>query len=80
MIFNSFNFLVIFPLLFLLYYAIPARLQRLRNVYLLAVSYLLYMNFKPAYAVILLGVTAVTYAAARIVEKRENPAGGVKES
>lgn len=78
MIFNSFNFLIAFPLLFMLYYAIPAKRQAWRNVYLLAVSYLLYMNFKPAYAVILLGVTAITYAAARIVEKRKNLSGGVK--
>ncbi len=76
MIFNSFNFLVAFPLLFLLYYAIPARRQAARNAYLLAVSYLLYMNFKPAYAVILLGVTAITYAAARTVEKRKISRGG----
>lgn len=75
MIFNSFNFLVIFPLLFLLYYVIPAKWQSWRNIYLLIVSYLLYMNFKPMYAVILLGVTATTYATAIIIEKRKNPSG-----
>lgn len=80
MIFNSFNFLVVFPLLFLLYYAIPAKRQAWRNVYLLVVSYLLYMNFRPSYAVILLGVTMITYTAARIVERRENLAGCVKIS
>ena len=67
MIFNSFNFLVIFPLLFLLYYAIPAKAQPVRNLYLLVVSYLLYLNFKPAYALILLGVTAITFFFAKAV-------------
>ena len=69
MIFNSFNFLVLFPLLFVLYYAIPAKFLRLRNMYLLLVSYLLYMNFKPVYALILIGVTIVTYVSALVVKK-----------
>lgn len=71
MAFNSFNFLVIFPLLFLVYYVIPAKRQVWRNVFLLVVSYLLYMNFKPVYAVILLGVTAITYFCAMAIENRE---------
>lgn len=61
MIYNSFAFLVCFPFIFLLYYLIPARYQKSRNGYLLMVSYLLYANWRPAYALILLGVTAVTY-------------------
>ena len=71
MIYNSFNFIVLFPLIFLLYYIIPARCQRGRNVFLLAVSYLLYLNWKPVYALILLGVTLVTYYGARLIEKNE---------
>lgn len=65
MIYNSFNFLVVFPLLFLLYYVIPAKWNKGRNLYLLAVSYLLYANWKPVYALILLGVTLMTYLFAR---------------
>ena len=61
MIYNSFNFLVIFPLLFGLYYLIPAKYHRGRNAFLLAVSYLLYLNWKPAYALVLLGVTIITF-------------------
>jgi len=68
MIFNSFNFLILFPLLFLLYYLISARIPKWRNTYLLLVSYLLYANWKPVYALILLGVTLVTYFFARWVE------------
>lgn len=77
MIFNSVNFLVIFPLLFLGYYLIPSHRTSWRNISLLAVSYLLYMNFRPAYALILLGVTVVTYVAAKHVEMgREKGSGG----
>ena len=68
MIFNSFNFLIVFPILFLLYYSIPAKQQKWRNGYLLLLSYLLYANWKPAYAIILFGVTLVTYLFARWIE------------
>lgn len=61
MIYNSFNFIVLFPLLFLLYYAIPAKYGKTRNGYLLIVSYLLYDNWEPVYTLILFGVTFVTY-------------------
>ena len=73
MIFNSFNFIVLFPFIFLLYYAIPAGHGRARNLFLLAVSYLLYMQWKPAYALVLLGVTAVTWLTALLLEKTRHP-------
>lgn len=69
MIYNSFNFILLFPLIFLLYYVIPAKYQRVRNLYLLAVSYLLYLNWKPVYALILLGVTAFTFLSAKLLEQ-----------
>jgi len=68
MVFNSFNFIVFFPFIFLLYYAIPAKYNKARNLYLLVVSYLLYIQWKPIYALILLGVTTVTYLTALMVE------------
>ena len=72
MIYNSFNFLIIFPLLFLLYYLIPAKRTGWRNVYLLLVSYLLYVNWKPAYVLILFGVTLVTYWGGRFLERKDD--------
>ena len=72
MIFNSFHFIVLFPLIFLLYYAIPAKHQKLRNLCLLTVSYALYINWEPVYALILLGVTATTYFTARCMERAKN--------
>lgn len=70
MIYNSFLFLVCFPLIFLLYYLIPAKYQKGRNLYLLLVSYVLYINWKPVYALILLGVTGVTYLTALQIERK----------
>ena len=72
MIYNSFNFIIIFPVLFLLYYLIPVKYQKVRNLYLLIVSYLLYINWKPAYALILLGVTVVTFYSAKLIAKGDN--------
>ena len=61
MTFNSFNFIVLFPLIFLLYYVIPAKYMRARNLFLLVVSYALYVSWKPVFALVLLTVTAVTF-------------------
>ena len=69
MIYNSFIFIIIFPVLFLLYYLIPSKYQKVRNLYLLTVSYLLYINWKPAYALILLGVTVVTFYSAKLLAR-----------
>ena len=72
MIFNSFNFILYFPLIFLFYYAIPVRYTKGRNLFLLLVSYLLYLQWKPVYALILLGVTIVTYFTALLLKTNRN--------
>ena len=59
--FNSFNFWLIFPFIFGLYWLIPTKYNQARKVFLVLVSYLLYMNWKPAFAIVLLGVTLITY-------------------
>lgn len=70
MIYNSFLFVVCFPLIFLLYYLIPAKYQKGRNFFLLIVSYVLYINWKPVYALILLGVTGITFLSALQIERK----------
>ena len=59
--FNSFNFWFIFPFIFGFYWLIPAKWNQLRKVFLLVASYLLYMNWTPAFALVLIGVTFVTF-------------------
>lgn len=68
MSFTSLNFWFIFPLIFVFYWAIPAKWISWRKVLLLVVSYLLYMNWKPAYALVLLGVTIITYCGGQILD------------
>lgn len=71
MVFNSFNFWLIFPLIFALYWIIPSRYNKARNGFLVLVSYLLYMNWKPVFAIVLAGVTLITYYGAKILAKRD---------
>lgn len=73
MVFNSFNFIIIYPFIFLLYYAIPAKHTKGRNLYLLIASYFLYAQWKPVYALILLAVTAITFFSAKIITKASHP-------
>ena len=61
MLFNSIAFLLFFPTVCLLYFIIPSRCKRGRNMLLLAASYYFYMNWKPAYALLLLTTTFITY-------------------
>lgn len=71
MSFTSFSFWFVFPLIFVLYWAIPVKWNTWRKVLLLLVSYLLYMNWKPSFALVLLGVTLVTYWGGRIIYLRD---------
>lgn len=76
MIFNSFEFLWLFPLIFIVYYGITMRKKmaekwpKIGNFILLLVSYGLYIKWKPVFALVLLGITAVTYYAGILLEKR----------
>lgn len=67
MAFNSFSFWLVFPFIFGIYWLIPAKWNQWRKVFLVVASYLLYMNWKPAFALVLLGVTLVTYWGGQII-------------
>ena len=67
MIFNSFEFLLFFPIVCILYYLL--RKNKYRNPFLLVASYYFYMNWQPAYALLILASTALTYACGLLVEK-----------
>ncbi len=73
MLYNSLRFIFLYPLLFLFYHTIPARYNSIRNLYLLIVSYALYICWKPTYALVLLFVTAVTYSTARACHHVRRP-------
>lgn len=71
MLFNSLKFLLIFPVIFGLYWIIPARYNQWRKWLLILVSYLLYMNWKPVYTLVLLGVTLVTYGGGYLIDYQQ---------
>lgn len=68
MLFNSFEFLWLFPIIFCVYHLMSWR--KMGNVSLLLISYGLYIKWKPVYALILLWVTVITYLTARLLDLR----------
>ena len=83
MTFNSFIFWLVFPCIFLIYWILPdsigvgrnagnQRVVRPRNLFLLVANYLLYANWKPAFTLILLLVTVLTYLGARYFDAKED--------
>ena len=58
MVFNSFQFLIFFPVVVALYFALPFRF---RQFFLLAAGYYFYMCFKPEYVIILAASTVIDY-------------------
>lgn len=69
--FNSFYFWIIFPFIFGIYWIIPAKWNQWRKVFLVMASYLLYMNWKPTFAIVLIGVTLVTYWGGQVLERKD---------
>lgn len=75
MIFNSFQFLWLFPLIFIGYYLVMwmtgKKSSKIGNYLLIAISYGLYMQWEPKYALVLVGVTAITYVSALLIERHK---------
>jgi alginate O-acetyltransferase complex protein AlgI len=69
MIFTSFNFLVFFPSVVVLYFLLP---QKFRWFFLLAASYFFYLNTKPVYALLLATVTLSTYFFTLLINKAQS--------
>ena len=67
MTFNSFVFWLVFPIIFGIYWLIPTRWNQFRKFFLIIVSYLLYMNYKPTFALVLLAVTLTTYCGGYLI-------------
>lgn len=69
MTFNSLQFLIFFPAVTLLHFVLP---QRFRWIWLLAASYYFYMSWNPSLVFLILFTTAVSYAAALLIERTDN--------
>lgn len=78
MLFNSFDFIWLFPMVFAFYYGIvflvrhKRRDRKIENIALLCLSYLLYIKLNPIYVFLLLGITWITYYFGILVEESTN--------
>ena len=71
MIFNSFQFLWLFPIIFIIYYVLVYICRgrwKVVNLALIATSYGLYIQWNSVYALILLFETLITFFFARIID------------
>ncbi len=71
MAFNSFHFLVFFPIVFVLYHTTP---QRFRWMLLLAASLYFYMAWRAVYVIVLLAAIGVSWVVGIRMEEAEQPA------
>lgn len=70
MLFNSVPFLIFFPLVLAVHFVLP---KKVRYLWLLVASYYFYMCWNPAYALLMLTSTAITYASGLLISRaREN--------
>lgn len=72
MLFNSFEFFIFFPVVICIYFVIPVKW---RWIWLLISSYYFYMCWNPAYILLLLFSTGISYAGGRILERIEAEPG-----
>ena len=66
MLFNSFAYLLFFPVVALVYYLVPW--QKVRNIFLLLASYYFYMSWNPRFILLMLGCTVITYLDALFID------------
>ena len=72
MIFNSVTYLFFFPAVVLIYFLLP---HKFRNIWLLAASFLFYMNWNAAYGLLLLASIVITYTASLLMQRAQTDAG-----
>lgn len=70
MLFNSLQFLIFFPLVCIIYFILRSNNSRIP--FLLIASYYFYMNWNPAYAILILTSTLLTFLCGIFVEKNDS--------
>ena len=66
MLFNSTDFLIFFPIVVAVYYAIP---EKVKSLWLLLASYYFYMCWNAKYALLILASTVLTYLSGVMMER-----------
>ena len=69
MLFNSFQFIIFFPIVLLIYYIIP---KKIRMYWLLISSYYFYMCWNVKYVLLILTSTIVTYISGLLLEQSKH--------
>lgn len=69
MLFNSINFIIFFPVVLIIYFAIPSEI---RYLWLLAASYYFYMCWNAKYAILIFTSTVITYLSGILIDKIKN--------
>lgn len=69
MLFNSYQFMIFFPIVLLVFFVIP---KKLRQVWLLITSLFFYACWNPKYLLLLLSSIVVTYLSAILMDKAED--------
>lgn len=72
MLFNSFDFLIFFPIVVILYWILPSKA---RNPMLLIASYYFYMNWEPIYALLILFSSFTTWVCGLLISKSRKDNG-----
>ena len=76
MLFNSYDFLIFFPIVVFLYFLIP---QRFKYIWLLITSYYFYMGWNAKYAILLLISTVITYISGLLMDMVEQKMKAIPE-
>lgn len=66
MVFNSLDFMIFFPVVVLIYFAMP---QKVKYIWLLICSYYFYMCWNPTYIILIAISTFITYLSGICIEK-----------
>lgn len=66
MLFNSYEFMIFFPIVVIIFLIIP---KSLRSIWLLTASYYFYMSWNPRYAVLIVASTLITYISGILLER-----------
>jgi len=69
MVSTSFNFLIFFPIATILNWIIPIKF---RVYFLLIASYFFYINIKPVYLLLLIGISTSTWLFTNLIDKAQN--------
>ncbi len=69
MLFNSYDFMLFFPVVIFIYFIIP---KKIRYIWLLLSSYYFYMGWNPKYAILIAISTIITYLSGILLNKLNN--------